>query len=83
MSEFPPLSLSNKVTHVLLCAISHGPMQMSKVFVRNLSYSCTASELEAAFSAVGPIKQCFVVTKPGTTECRGFGYVIFAMKEVP
>jgi nucleolar protein 4 len=45
------------------------------VFVRNLDFTTTSSELETTFESVGPIKSCFVVTDPGTGKSRGYGYV--------
>lgn len=44
------------------------------VFVRNLAFDTTSSQLEETFESVGPIKSCFVVTDPGTSKSRGYGY---------
>jgi RNA recognition motif-containing protein len=48
---------------------------MTNIFVGNLSYSITESELEAAFSAYGAVERVSVVRDRDTGQPRGFAFV--------
>ncbi|KAL2477969.1 RNA-binding (RRM/RBD/RNP motif) family protein [Forsythia ovata] len=57
------------------------PHCSATVFVANIPFSFTNTQLEETFSEVGPIRRCFLVTKKGTSEHRGCGFVHFAAVE--
>src|SRR5688500_19444923 len=48
---------------------------MTNVFVGNLSYSITESELEQAFSSYGAVERVSVVRDRDTGQPRGFAFV--------
>lgn len=48
---------------------------MTNIFVGNLSYSITESELESAFSAYGAVERVSVVRDRDTGQPRGFAFV--------
>ena len=53
----------------------------STVFVSNLPYTATSTDLQTLFSDVAPIKTAFVVLDKETKVSKGVGYVTFAIKE--
>lgn len=48
---------------------------MTNIFVGNLSYQTTQSDLEAAFSAYGSVERVNVVTDRDTGQPRGFAFI--------
>lgn len=48
---------------------------MVNIFVGNLSYQTTQSELQAAFSYYGAVERVSIVTDRETGQSRGFGFV--------
>ncbi|KAG2346457.1 hypothetical protein BDR05DRAFT_1057578 [Suillus weaverae] len=56
---------------------SHG----STLFVSNLPYDVTSTDLQTTFSDLAPVRYAFVVSKNGSGESKGFGYVSFSIKE--
>jgi RNA recognition motif-containing protein len=50
-------------------------MEMTNIFVGNLSYQTTEAELEAAFAAYGAVERVSVVRDRDTGQPRGFAFV--------
>ena len=53
----------------------------STLFVSNLSYTVTSTDLKTLFSDIAPVRNAFVVLEHGTEVSKGVGYVSFAVKE--
>ncbi|KZV68868.1 RNA-binding domain-containing protein [Peniophora sp. CONT] len=53
----------------------------STLFVSNLPYTATSTDLQTIFSDLAPVRSAFVVTEQGTGNSKGVGYVAFAAKE--
>lgn len=51
------------------------------LFVKGISYGVEKDSLEDAFTAVGPVRNCFIVRTKGETQHKGCGYVQFALRE--
>ncbi|MEW5317651.1 MAG: hypothetical protein WDW38_008933 [Sanguina aurantia] len=51
------------------------------LFVRGIGFDVDEKAVEAAFSDVGPIKQCFLIKTKGEARHKGFGFVEYALKE--
>lgn len=53
-------------------------MQQNKLYVGNLAFSITQSDLEAAFSPYGELEEVRLITDRDTGRSRGFAFVTFA-----
>ena len=53
-------------------------MQQNKLYVGNLPFSATQSDVEAAFSAYGELDEVRLITDRDTGRSRGFAFVTFA-----
>ncbi|KAG9311398.1 hypothetical protein JVU11DRAFT_8509 [Chiua virens] len=53
----------------------------STLFVSNLPYDATSTDLQTAFSDLAPVRSAFVVLEHGSGVSKGVGYVSFSMKE--
>ena len=56
-------------------------MQQNKLYVGNLPFSCTQSDVEAAFSAYGELDEVRLITDRDTGRSRGFAFVTFAAQQ--
>lgn len=56
-------------------------MHRSTLFVSNLPYTATSTDLKTLFSDLAPVRSAFIVTEPGSGVSKGVGYVAFAIKE--
>jgi len=52
-----------------------------KIYVGNLPWSTTDSDLEKLFSGIGPVTSASVVTDRDTGRSRGFGFVEMAQAD--
>jgi nucleolar protein 4 len=63
-------------------ADSDAAKDLRTVFVRGISFDVQDEKpLEALFSDVGPVKQCFLVRAKGEDKHKGMGFVTFALPE--
>jgi len=53
----------------------------STLFVSNLPYTATSTDLKTLFSDIAPVRSAFVVLEHGTGASKGVGYVSFAIPE--
>ncbi|KAF8552784.1 RNA-binding domain-containing protein [Imleria badia] len=58
-------------------SISHS----STLFVSNLPYDATSTDLQTAFSDLAPVRSAFVVLEHSSGVSKGVGYVSFSIKE--
>jgi cold-inducible RNA-binding protein len=56
-------------------------MQQNKLYVGNLAFSATQSDVEEAFSSYGEIDEVRLITDRDTGRSRGFAFVTFATQQ--
>lgn len=56
-------------------------LDSGRLFVRNLSYSCTEADLEALFSKYGPLSEIHFPIDKLTKKPKGFAFVTFLITE--
>ncbi|TBU46842.1 RNA-binding domain-containing protein [Dichomitus squalens] len=56
-------------------------LQTSRLFLRNLPFTCTEDEIREHFQAHGDVTQAHLVLDPKTQQSKGLAYVTFAKPE--
>jgi heterogeneous nuclear ribonucleoprotein A1/A3 len=56
-------------------------MQQNKLYVGNLAFSATQSDVESAFSSYGEIDEVRLITDRDTGRSRGFAFVTFSTQQ--
>jgi nucleolar protein 4 len=64
-----------------IAATEQSTSNRSTLFVSNLPYSATSTDLQTLFSDIAPVRSAFVVTEHGTGVSKGVGYVTFSLRE--
>jgi len=62
-------------------AVESEPLDQNKLYVGNIDYSATESELASYFSQYGQVEFVNIPVNRYTGKARGFGFVTFASKE--
>lgn len=81
MQSQPNLQIAGKAVLLHLLPLMTYCFYSSTVFVSNLPYTATSTDLKTQFSDVAPVKNAFVVLEKDTKISKGVGYVVFAMRE--
>ena len=55
--------------------------ESGRLFVRNLSYTCTEENLQDLFKKYGPLSEVNLPVDKNTNKATGFGFVTFMMPE--
>ena len=56
-------------------------MQQNKLYVGNLAFTATQSDVEAAFSEYGELDEVRLITDRDTGRSRGFAFVTFSTQQ--
>ena len=55
--------------------------ETGRLFIRNLSYACTESDLQSLFSPFGPLSAIHLPIAQDTKKIKGFAYVLFTVPD--
>lgn len=61
--------------------ISESVADTGRLYVRNLSYTCTSQDLEDLFSPFGQLTEVYIPIDPTTKKVKGFAFVTFVFPE--
>lgn len=75
-----PIALTFLTALPKKAALTHNSrgIEMTNIYVGNLAFSVTESELRAAFEAFGPVEKVNIIKDRETNRSRGFGFVEMA-----
>ncbi|KAJ1910831.1 Multiple RNA-binding domain-containing protein 1 [Tieghemiomyces parasiticus] len=56
-------------------------LETGRLFIRNLSYTCTEEDIRKLFETYGPLSEIHMPITLDTKQCKGFAYVLYLLPE--